>query len=205
MKIIINDSNAFIAESLRAALSISGGELINTRNLREASVYLRNNHCRTLITELINEDEGFDSAVADLIHIDRIHSGLKVIVFTCISDASLLSLINRLLPDTILISKTEPVCSIREKYAARHSSFSHRARAKDGISNYPTTRSVTLREFGLMKWFVSGHNHNEIGRRLHLSPKTVSHHRRSLYRKLHCASEAEFVKKLLTLRLASVR
>lgn len=204
MKIIINDSNAFIVESLRVALSVSGDGLIHTRNLCESSVYIKKSLYSILITELINEGEGIDSSVADLIYLTRVNAGLKIIVFTCISDASLLSLIKRLLPDAILIRKTEPVCVIREKYAARHSSFSHPARTDTRISKYHPAGSVTPREFGLMKWFVSGHNHVEIGRRLHLSPKTVSHYRRSLYRKLQCASEAEFVKKLLMLRLAPV-
>lgn len=120
---IINDSNTFIAEDLRVALSDSGGKLIHTRNVYETSFYIIEISYSVLIIELINEGGGIDSSVADLIYLTRVNAELKTIVSTCISDASLLSLIKRVLPDVILIRKTEPVCVIRERYAARHSPF----------------------------------------------------------------------------------
>lgn len=59
-----------------------------------------------------------------------------------------------------------------------------------------TKQTLSAREFGLLRMLGQTSNLTDIGYKLHLSCKTISHHRQSIIRKLNCANNKELFSRL---------
>lgn len=204
MNIIINESDSFIAYGVYAALASFPHNMVITRNLCSIFSQEYADAPVLLITELLNGGQGVESSLRMLVKLKQIHADARIVILTKITDISILGLVRTLLPGVVLVRKKESVNALR--LAISHLSLTEQQHTSRNWKSIPSRSSVhiTLREFGMMKFFNSGLKLAAIGERVCLSPKTVSHYRRSVYRKLKCKSEADFASKLRSLNFPEV-
>lgn len=201
MKLIINDDNNVLITGLCAVLSVADHERLMTTSLQGALLASQRYPQAIIITELITPTSGLEASIYYLQYLRKNYPQLKMLVLTSITDKPLTGLIKTLLPGIVLVKKTDPVHALNkafDKVTSLNSRCTHHEK-------FPKNKlHLTPREFKMMKWFNAGLKLADIGQRLSLSPKTVSHYRRSVYRKLNCCSEADFAHKLRRIKLAEV-
>lgn len=197
MNLIINDKDIFVTESMKEMFSGVVDEFFITGRLYDVLDIIRVKSDIILITELVTlHDSVFDS-LHFLQRCQFYNPNVKIFIFTEIEDLSVLGLVQLLLPEITILTKTDSVvriCQVINEASVRPYS----PLSKKSMRN---PRCLTMHELKTMKWLGSGMSLKNIAEKVKRSPKTVSAYRRSAFTKLGCKSEAAFVSKLRKLGL----
>ncbi len=195
MDIWVNDDNALVASGLSALLDDKDKPLNSAMSLWQVEKEIGRHGQALLITELVTKNDDLERVVDFIQFHTHVTPQLKIVVLTGITDPAVIGLVKELLPKITLLHKSDAIKKLRQWVEQAIS----KQRINPIVSSTRRDFNLTPREFRLMKWYGSGLSLTDIGRRIHLSPKTVSHYRRSIFSKLRCESEVDFINKLRTL------
>lgn len=134
-------------------------------------------------------------AVAELyLRFRRVSPHTRLIFLTDLNEKAITQYITVLLPGARVLSKR---CEIKQ---LANEIFGHALRPAEE-SPYSSVRHkssvLTPREFGLLRLLATSASLTDIGRKLQLSVKTVSQHRKNIMRKLNCRTSVELVPRLV--------
>ena len=123
-----------------------------------------------------------------LIELKRVSPLTRLIILTDIEEAALLGYVQRVLPGVAILSKR---CDMRMLTASVFGTHDHNSVQPFVDKRVSGSSALTRREFELLRLLAIHHTLTDISAVLKLSIKTISHHRKSIMRKLHCRTWIE--------------
>jgi len=123
-----------------------------------------------------------------LIELKRISPLTRLIILTDIEEAALLGYVQRVLPGVVILSKRCDMTTLTASVFGTHENSSVDTPVDKRVSGSST---LTRREFELLRLLAVHHTLTDISAVLKLSIKTISHHRKSIMRKLDCRTWIE--------------
>lgn len=140
-----------------------------------------------LICELTAFGSALDDSINRLLVLASEIAHGKFIILTHIREGAMLGYINKRLPFAKIVIKSAPVNELIDAiFNNCHPAI-----------NVKQETVLSKREFSLLRWFASDYKPGEIGRKLNLSIKTISHYKMNIYRKLGCENSLGFYLKLV--------
>lgn len=143
-----------------------------------------------LISELTAYGRDVQFFTELLLKVQRSSPATRIIVLTDLHEKAVISYVVSLLPDVTFLSKK---CSLKE-LSDTVLGLPSSAEFAAGVRR--TKQTLSAREFGLLRMLGQTSNLTDIGHKMHLSCKTISHHRQSIIRKLNCANNKELFSRL---------
>ena len=143
-----------------------------------------------LISELTAYGRDVQFFTELLLKVQRASPGTRIIVLTDLHERAVISYVVSLLPCVTFLSKKCSLEALSDAVLGLPLSTEFEASVRR------TKQTLSAREFGLLRMLGQTSNLTEIGYKLHLSCKTISHHRQSIIRKLNCANNKELFSRL---------
>jgi len=112
----------------------------------------------------------------------------RLIILTNLEERAITGYICSALPGIKIVSKRSDITLLANEIFG---SVNNCTLQQKTTFSMPKNNVLTQREFGLLRLLATHRTLTDIGRVLRLSCKTVSHHRKSIIRKLNCSSITE--------------
>lgn len=146
---------------------------------------------------VISELYGFGRDVQEVselfVMLRMLSPSTRVIFLTDLNEKAVIRYVTALLPNARVLHKS---CDI---HRLASEVFSCASQSDDEIVALSVKRksgALTAREFSLLPLLATHKSLTEIAKKLHLSVKTISHHRTSIMRKLHCRTALDLSPRL---------
>ncbi|WP_333715570.1 response regulator transcription factor [Pantoea eucrina] len=123
-----------------------------------------------------------------LVKLRQISPLTRLIILTDIDEAALLGYVQCVLPGVTILSKRCDMAMLTASVFGNDSLSAAQTHADKRASG---SSALTRREFELLRLLAVHHTLTDISAVLKLSIKTISHHRKSIMRKLHCRTWIE--------------
>lgn len=144
-----------------------------------------------IISELCAFNRDVQTFIELFISLRRASPKSRLIFFTDINEKALINYLAWLLPDVIVLHKS---CNLPRLAAEVFEKDPGRSKADIRPKSEFGFNTLTTREFGLLRFLASCNSLTDVGLKLKLSVKTISHHKRNIMRKLNCQNEKDLSK-----------
>lgn len=190
LSLTVIDNNKWISEGITHYFA---GKFIKVRNIDETGLdqaLSKTADTDVLISELAAYGRDVQFFTELLLRVQRASPNTRIVVLTDLNEKAVISYVASVLQGVTFLSKK---CTLKELSDAvlgleKEELFAQAAQR--------TKQTLSPREFGLLRFLGQTSNLTDIGHKLRLSCKTISHHRQSIIRKLNCSSNKEFFSRL---------
>lgn len=190
LSLTLIDNNKWISEGIARYFA---GKFIQVRNIHQSGIdqALRETvGSDVLISELTAYGRDVQFFTELLLKVQRASPATRIVVLTDLHEKAVVSYVASVLQGVTFLSKK---CSLKDLSDAV---LGHPGATEFTQGARRTKQTLSPREFGLLRLLGQTSNLTDIGQTLHLSCKTISHHRQSIIRKLNCTSNKEFFSRL---------
>lgn len=190
LSLTLIDNNRWITEGISRYFA---GKFIQIKNIDSDDVDLALSKVAgtdVLISELTAYGRDVQYFTELLLKVQRSSPATRIIVLTDLHEKAVTSYVVGVLAGVTFLSKT---CSLKQLSDAV---LGLPSSAEFAVGVRRTKQTLSPREFGLLRMLGQTSNLTDIGHKLHLSCKTISHHRQSIIRKLNCANNKELFSRL---------
>lgn len=190
--VTVMDSDRWIAQGIACYFS---EKHIRVRMIDQAQI---NNALRiaagsnVVISELCAFGHDVQAFTELLVSLSYVSPDTRLIILTDLREKAVISHVLSRLPGASVLSKR---CDIQQLANEVYGRPACRL-VKDELTVKYGKEALTAREFGLLRLLATQRTLTDIGHKLELSVKTISHHRRNIMQKLGCSSLVELPPRL---------
>ncbi|WP_182629745.1 LuxR C-terminal-related transcriptional regulator [Pantoea hericii] len=146
-----------------------------------------------VISELCAFGRDVQAVTELLVCLRRVSPNTRLIILTDVREKAVISHVLSRLPGVCVLSKRSDILQLAGEvfgYAVGPQS------QEQALTVRNNKEALTAREFGLLRLLATQRSLTDIGHRLQLSVKTISHHRKNIMLKLGCRTSVELSPRL---------
>ncbi|MRT26933.1 two-component system, NarL family, captular synthesis response regulator RcsB [Candidatus Pantoea symbiotica] len=147
-----------------------------------------------VISELYTSGRDIQAISELFVMLRMISPSTRIIFFTDLKEKAVIKYVTSLLPNACVLPKS---CDIHRLASEIFSCASRSDEEIISLNVKCKSGALTAREFGLLRFLATSKSLTDIGGKLQLSVKTISHHRKNIMQKLNCRTSHELSPRLL--------
>lgn len=146
-----------------------------------------------VISELYTSERDVQAVSELFVMLRMISPSTRVIFLTDLKEKAVIRYVTALLPNASVLPKS---CDIHRLASEVFSCASQSDEEIISLSVKRKSGALTAKEFSLLRFLATNKSLTDIGFKLQLSVKTISHHRKNIMRKLNCRTAHELSPRL---------